>query len=384
MRKKWNKRTDKQLRWHRKRSLFMTLLLGFLALNFGVRSYYGKANHNNVSLTTQPLPELGTINILKNSIGDSIDSIMYVKHDPLLIDGNEDFLRQGALEGWYGDGTSSDPIIIANYNITNDSGTLLAIKNTDLHFQIHSNLLTGHFSHGGFSFGKGISLENVTHGRIVNNLISHINFGIYLEASIANIFLNNTFDMTTYGITMNASDFNSVKMNIFERTFVVMELFKCSNNTLVGNICQNGWNGILLKSFSKNNDLKNNTFFNHTWNGVFLDSTTNKNLVKWNDFLGNSRHRGLAQASDDGSQNTFVFNYWDEYTFPDADFDSIVDNPYPIEGDANNSDQDPRVVPNIPNNLPYISPLPTHFTDFYIVILGFSTLVIFVRQRKKG
>ncbi|MFX0065777.1 MAG: hypothetical protein ACFFC7_26690 [Candidatus Hermodarchaeota archaeon] len=63
----------------------------------------------------------------------------FVNHNPISINGNADFLSQAANEGWNGTGTSVDPIIITGYNISNESGCLLEIKNTNLHFNVTNN-----------------------------------------------------------------------------------------------------------------------------------------------------------------------------------------------------------------------------------------------------
>ncbi|MHA1947635.1 MAG: hypothetical protein ACW97W_16145, partial [Candidatus Hodarchaeales archaeon] len=47
---------------------------------------------------------------------------------------------------------------------------------------------------------------------------------------------------------------------------------------------------------------------------------------------------------DQGQKNVFAFNYWDEWTSPDADDDGIVDNPYFINGSSKNKDLYPQAL----------------------------------------
>lgn len=54
-----------------------------------------------------------------------------------------------------------------------------------------------------------------------------------------------------------------------------------------------------------------------------------------------------CQATDDGANNFIDANYWDDWTSPDANNDSIVDVPYSIEGYAENSDLHPMAAPDI-------------------------------------
>jgi hypothetical protein len=50
-----------------------------------------------------------------------------------------------------------------------------------------------------------------------------------------------------------------------------------------------------------------------------------------NNFIKNNLG-GISQVSDEGLNNIFVFNFWDEWTSPDADADGFVDDPYGIDG----------------------------------------------------
>ncbi|MFX0090303.1 MAG: hypothetical protein ACFFBD_00970 [Candidatus Hodarchaeota archaeon] len=92
----------------------------------------------------------------------------YTEHSPISIDGNVDFLNQATNEGWSGTGALGDPIVITGYNITNSSGILLQIRNTNLYFQLSNNLFDG----GWGSHEIGLFFENVSHGTIDHNIIT--------------------------------------------------------------------------------------------------------------------------------------------------------------------------------------------------------------------
>ncbi|UCG02900.1 MAG: right-handed parallel beta-helix repeat-containing protein [Candidatus Heimdallarchaeota archaeon] len=77
--------------------------------------------------------------------------------------------------------------------------------------------------------------------------------------------------------------------------------------------------------------------------GIFLDHFSSEMIVGYNDFIGN--HEGGRQACDNGSDNYFFFNYWDDWLTPDENNDEIVDIAYPIDGSSSNSDSYPRLVP---------------------------------------
>jgi hypothetical protein len=71
---------------------------------------------------------------------------------------------------------------------------------------------------------------------------------------------------------------------------------------------------------------------------------TTMNIATTNYFFGNGDD---CQATDDGTMNVFDGNYWNDWTSPDANNDSIVDLPYEIDGDANGNDPYPIAVPDI-------------------------------------
>jgi len=64
------------------------------------------------------------------------------------------------------------------------------------------------------------------------------------------------------------------------------------------------------------------------------------NMVMWNDFIGN-HPGGSSQASDEGSNNVFAHNYWDNHDFTDRNGDGIADTPYAIDGASANQDLTP-------------------------------------------
>jgi len=71
-------------------------------------------------------------------------------------------------------------------------------------------------------------------------------------------------------------------------------------------------------------------------------------MVTWNDFLDN-HPGGHSQARDEGSNNVFAYNYWDDHDTTDRNGDGIADTPYAIDG---NQDSFPLTVPaNIPHSL---------------------------------
>jgi parallel beta-helix repeat protein len=151
------------------------------------------------------------------------------------------------------------------------------------------------------------------------------------------------------------------------------------NNEIVSNDY-----GIILDD-SYNNIVSFNVFQDNNRFGIWIDGNSGENSVLFNDFIGNNP--GDSQALDDGPSNLFRSNYWDDWTSPDLNHDGVVDNPYPIDGSANNQDSRPRATRE-----PFTAPTTTTTTTttttkggagFTGVILLLSILSLLIYNRRK-
>ena len=124
----------------------------------------------------------------------------------------------------------------------------------------------------------------------------------------------------------------------------------------------------------------NNTVYSNSLYGLKINSSSQDNLVKWNDFIDNNPE-ATCQAFDDGTENTFTANYWFEWTTPDSDSDGIVDEPYIVEGTAQNTDPAPRALPN-PNSPDITVANGASGWSFLIALMVFIAVVT-SRKRKK-
>ncbi|MFX0084058.1 MAG: NosD domain-containing protein [Candidatus Hodarchaeota archaeon] len=294
-------------------------------------------------------------------------------HDPIAINGNEDFLTQASNESWPGEGTITNPIIIENYNITSPSTEhMITIWNTDLWFIIQGCILNGV---DGLSktYGDGIWLNSIKNGIIKNNTIFSNKMGISLEPNNENVVIegNKIYNNAASGIhshqSRNITIFNNnISKNIQGGTDYIsqgdgIELSESNIlQILDNNIHYNDHNGITIRSSqninctsnkiynntlgislstsSKKNNFTLNVIANHTDYALTLTSSCTMNIVQFNDFATNSVLHS-SQAKDDGLYNIFVFNYWNEWVEPDIDNNTIVDNAYLIDGQTENSDQ---------------------------------------------
>ena len=322
-------------------------------------------------------------------------SASYEAHPPINIGNNSDFMAQAISNNWPGEGTSLAPYLIEGLNISGPLDTaLLEIRNTDVFFSV-SNCI---FERG----GNGIRLIDMTNGVILENSVTN-NFmnGIYITQSWNNTIYNNTLTKNGYsGILVRDSPRNTISGNsITNNRARGIYLQSSSSNTISSNIVTaNGENGVSLGS-SWGNFILSNTVTNNSGSGISVGSSWNNTIsnnivtdnnpwgiyitnsfdiiATWNDFIDNNRYES-SQAFDEGNDNLFAHNYWNEWTEPDKDRDGIVDLPYHIDGSANNQDYFPRT------SVPVASPIEHIITSSILFLIFLVLLGIFIIQQRKN
>ncbi|MHA2084963.1 MAG: NosD domain-containing protein [Candidatus Thorarchaeota archaeon] len=172
-------------------------------------------------------------------------SSSYTTHDPINITSNSDFDSLG----FPGSGTTGDPYLIENYNIT-AAETCISITNTDAFFAIQDCILTS--SEG----SDDVSLENVVNGEIQGNIA------------------NGNSDS---GIRVNSSSYNSIVGNTITGVDVGLRITYSSNISVIGNTITGKISGVQLAS-SSFNALLDNTILDSNWRSVVLDSSSDNTL----------------------------------------------------------------------------------------------------------
>jgi len=294
------------------------------------------------------------VNQLRNF--DKHLSSSYTPRSPILIISNSQFDSIATSNGWDGDGSQAFPYIIEGYSITGIY-QLIEIRNTDKYFIIRDNLLDGE----NFQL-DGIYFFNVANGIVQNNIIQKNRHGIYLDTGCTNILLqrnnisnsaesgirfNNTnanqiidnqvLNSTYNGIWLNSSNNNLIhdnalsnqelgiwlrddsnSNNITRNTIIQAEnsiLLSnySSENRLIGNtLANNSQCGLKVSDFANNNEILNNTMENFFSFGAILNQTSYNNYFSGNNFINNNA-AGSSQAYDNGTDNTFEYNYWDDW-----------------------------------------------------------------------
>ncbi|MFW9965476.1 MAG: right-handed parallel beta-helix repeat-containing protein [Candidatus Sifarchaeia archaeon] len=338
----------------------------------------------------------------------SIEPAAYIECPPFSIAGNADFALKAVANGWQGNGTYSNPFIINNLNITSTSGStiLTSISNTDVYFRIEGCIFVGgsigiQFANvaNGIIFNNTIqdsSLQGCVVGgshniQFGNNSISRIKtsgLGLYWFDSHNCSISNNTIEGNCdRGILMDYSTNCSISHNTISYHSVLGFKLRDSNGNMIhGNtIYSNGIAGITLGNannctltenivfnnsevgidlqWSSHTLIQSNLIYNHPEQGVRIYGPSNAILnntivnnsisalqiwssgssIKYNNFIDNGKE--WADVQDDTSDNKYDYNYWSQWTWPDADNDMIVDNFKHVSEAEGNYDYHPVTVP---------------------------------------
>ena len=228
-------------------------------------------------------------NLFKNKIENCLRyGIKFSNSDQNYISSNEVYFT---YYGCYLDSFSSENSIINN-SISDNLNSGIYIRGISSLSVISGNIINNNSIHG-------ISIH---HGcvatKIINNNITNNEVGIFLAGTPSN------------NISANFIFFNQYGIQILESTFYTL--------------------------------ITKNLFFENYEYGLFLGNEVSMepveySIIMWNNFINNNLE-GTSQAFDqlrvDGleSKNTYIFNYWNEWSSPDINLDGIVDYPYIIDG----------------------------------------------------
>ncbi|MFX1542405.1 MAG: right-handed parallel beta-helix repeat-containing protein [Promethearchaeota archaeon] len=324
----------------------------------------------------------------------------YTSRGPIAILSDADFSRYG----FPGTGDENTPYRIEGYNITDSNYELIVIENTEAFFVIQQNYLDSITSSL-----DGIYIRNAKNGLVYNNTAVNNRHGIFIDKGCQsiNITLNEVSDTSQSGIRINGSTDVRVRNNeIYQNTYngiwanysTHLEIW---NNTIYddelgiwlrnSNSCQvfenllfGNDNGIWISNQSTSNNIAFNRIFdpdnlnpntcgihlshnasennillntveNSTEHGFYVEASSGNNTIKWNAFIGNNIG-GTSQALDHASVNV-QYNYWSDWTTPDANLDQIVDFPYALEGAAMNEDPFPLTRPANASVVHFLTPI---------------------------
>lgn len=268
---------------------------------------------------------------------------IYVKNSGNInITGNnvQNTAESGIRVGDYG-----GSIIVSGNELSNNQYNSIWLEGLSFGVIVDGNTINENTENGIFIDGRFHSSQNHT---IINNIISKMENGILLYTP---------YTPGSSGVSNNLIAYNV----LYENTESGIALFgeNTYDNDIYFNVIRNNTDGIVIDHNSERNEAINNTIIDNQVYGVFLNITSYDNLIKWNSFVGNLNF-GTSQAKDDGWNNVFLSNFYDEWTSPDIEPDGYVDIPYDIDGTAANSDPLPLVSP--------MNPIDYHFLSQILLI----------------
>ena len=226
--------------------------------------------------------------------------VFYFLRAPISIVGNGNFTITNGVSG--GNGTASNPYIIANWAINASSKDGISIQGTDAYFKVRNCYVhDGRHAMTGF---RGITLSNCVNGTLENNNCTKNDFGIVLDSSShSNALINNSCSFSHYdGIDILHSSDDGVLINntCISNSGAGIGVGSSSYNLIVNNSCvSNSEWGIAVGS-SNYNTIVNNTCTFSSSNGNGIDVELSSHITVIDNNCSSNSHFGvfLYQSSN--------------------------------------------------------------------------------------
>ncbi|MFO7991914.1 MAG: right-handed parallel beta-helix repeat-containing protein [Thermoplasmata archaeon] len=279
------------------------------------------------SHSLQNAKDMGPEQLLDTSISKEPGSITqhpspssdYHVRSPIRINNNTEFDQMAEEEDWAGSGSESDPYVIEGYYIdATGFNCSIFIGNTDVHFVVRDCYVANADGNWGkYGMNTGITLYNVTNGRLENNVATNNWSGIEIEKSEGNVITNNNASNNDYtsGIIIDRSDNNTVEGNTasFNKGYGLLLISSNDNDIIDNTASENSGRGIKLDE-SHRNTISRNLLSSHEYDGLNLFVSDN-NLITNNTLLSNSQWGiRLGWCLDNRVyHNNFINNHYSAY-----------------------------------------------------------------------
>ncbi|MHA1928705.1 MAG: right-handed parallel beta-helix repeat-containing protein [Candidatus Thorarchaeota archaeon] len=240
-------------------------------------------------------------------------SAKYETHFPIYIDTEDDF----SYFDIPGSGTSEDPYIIENNNITS-AGSCINIELDDIFYadDMYVVIRNCFFSSPSTSYGL-VTVHGLTTVTIENCIFVGGQIGIRLDwysRTTGASIINNTITNMEIGIRINNVANGLIENNSVYNCLTGMQLTLDNSSVLNNKIYGNSQQGIQFSEYSENNTIQGNEF---GWNGGYYG------------------FGGVDNAEDYGANNTWNGNSWSDYTGLGT---------YDVDGPANSEDNQPTLL----------------------------------------
>lgn len=240
--------------------------------------------------------------------GEQIESDSLIKHDPIIIESDDNFTTVNGVSK--GSGTIKDPYIISGLYIDASVEKFgIYIKSTTSYFTIVDCLIqgasdsTGDYNEGSTNSYRGITLHNVKNAFIMDNIL-YDNFkdDIFLYSS-SNCVIRSNICASSHGhnnILINGSPDNIIEGNICDP----LEIQR-GNYT----VRYPKSNGIKVEYNSADLIIRNNTANNHAVTGISIDNKDNDDCIVENN-TANYNENGIEVSGNNVivTSNSCLFN----------------------------------------------------------------------------
>ena len=230
-----------------------------------------------------------------------------------------------------GDGVLHDSIVISNdYEFTVENGVCSGSGTLNDPYVIENWIIDAGYD------DYGIKIHRTTRPFIIRNveISGAAKSAIYLSyvknAKIEDCIIDGNW----VGITFNYSSLNRIKGCVLANNTDGIRFYFSSQNQILANTFEDNEAAIWLDASNENELLDN--YIADGYTGVYLNLQSEANLIVGNAFVNNARHAYTDDQNfwDDGTEG----NYWDGFSYIDADENSIWDAPFTIsiDGDQDN------------------------------------------------
>ncbi len=184
------------------------------------------------------------------------------------------------------------------------------------------------------NYGWGVNINTASNCHISYTTINTY-YGLLMIYGTGGHLIENNDITAQIALQLEVIDGNTIQSNNLMASNCVINLYTSHNNMFKYNMIRECVQQAIYIESSNQNTFLGNTIFNNNY-GIYIDSG-NGNLFYRNNFMGNNVH-----AEDWPGSNFWNLalpgggNYWDDWTVPDANGDSIVDNPRAFTGGSDN------------------------------------------------
>lgn len=286
------------------------------------------------------------------SNGAIVDNEFLNRHSGLYLKNLENFIISGnSIHDNYGYGLEI-PGEITNCNISDNTITEcleggIRIINRITNCSIIDNTISQCNAFGLLVTG------GVHDSSLMGNIVEEINgFGIFVAmAANSQIALNKIYNSSDDGLTISGLNQCVVDENYIEDINGIGMILKNSVSSEIANNQINNCeeNGIEVES-GQNSTIMWNIIQDCLGYALEFDINTEFFDVRYNAFVSDLID---CQLHDEGISNIVSQNYYSDWTSPDDDADGYVDEPYDIDGLAENQDLFPLVEAGIVPELPF-------------------------------